>query len=113
MKINIWAITIITIFSFWSCDGVYFANGTVYDFSNEQKRPLDSVTVRIYCGRTWLRDSTTTNSSGTYHMGGLTTPQKAMYYIIFDKAGFKSDTIAVEGKPGKTDFCVDHFMKRK
>jgi hypothetical protein len=97
------------LFILTSCDGLYYATGRVY---YNAEVPLDSTRVKIYCGDDrWLR-GTTTDSNGTYSMGGLTTPFKTTYYLIFERPGYKTDTIAIKGNKGKTFITLDHIMTR-
>lgn len=96
----------------WSCEGYYKAKGTVYENKNGDRITLDSTMVKVYCGLDWLRGNVRTDVSGKYELSGLTKPGKATYYIIFEKTGFKTDTLKIKGKRGKTGIALDHTMTR-
>ena len=96
-----------------SCEGYYKATGTVYENKDGYKKPMVSTTVKVYCGPDLLRGATMTDSTGKYNVTGLTTPNKATYYIIFEKSGFKTDTIKIKGNRGKTFISLDQIMTKK
>jgi hypothetical protein len=108
------AIIILTSFlALTGCEGYYSAKGTVYQNINGNKKPLDSTIVKVYCETDWLRGTATTNPTGQYVISGLTTPAKATYTIIFERIGFKTDTVKIEGNRGKTFISLDQTMTAK
>jgi hypothetical protein len=103
-------VTLLALLVLTSCEGLYRATGTVHA---DGSHPLDSASVKIYCGDGWwFRHATVTDSGGRYSLGGLTTPFKATYYLIFEKPGYKIDTVTVEGSKGKTFITLDHTMTK-
>lgn len=108
MKRVLIAITILVLLS--SCEGLLRVSGTVYSDEAGTKIPIASSVVKVYCGQDWLRGTVTTDSTGQYYIDGLTTPQRATYYIIFESEGYKTDTVKVAGKRGKTIVLLDHIM---
>ena len=93
-----------------SCEGYYQVSGTVCVDMEEIKTPLDSCTVKVYCGTDFLRGTAITDSIGGYSVAGLTTPAKATYFIVFERTDYLTDTIEVKGNKGKTIITLDKTM---
>ena len=86
--------------------------GTVYKPDHSTRKPLNNTTVKVYCGKNWLRGTTLTDTSGRYILSGLTKPQRATYYIVFENPAYKTDTIKVPGNRGKTIISLDQEIGR-
>ncbi len=105
------AVTVL--FSLTGCEGYYSVSGHVYETKNNVKTPLDSVAVKVYVGKGWLRGETFSDSAGNYHLSGLTSPMKDVYHIVFEKKGFVTDSIFKQGNSGQTIISYDQEMARK
>jgi len=94
------------------CDGGYSLTGHVYEEMNGFGVPLDSVSITVLVDNDWLRGQTFSDSTGSFKKMALSTPFKAPYMFIFEKAGYKTDTVRRQGEKGHTDFAIDHYMKK-
>jgi hypothetical protein len=105
---------VILAFVLSGCDGYYRLTGIVYEYQPELiKAAVDSVHIEVYVNKSWLRGSTYSDSSGAFQVSALTTPLKASYYFIFNKQGFRTDTVIKEGVRGKNEFNIEHRMFRQ
>ena len=95
-----------------SCDGAYTLTGTVYEKNNSTDVPIDSVSIKVIVRKDWSRGQTLSDSNGRFFESGLTTPFKAPYYFIFEKNGYKTDTVFKQGSKGRSEFVIEHFMIR-
>ena len=95
-----------------SCDGGFKLTGTVYEKNNSIGVPIDSVSIRVIVSKDWSRGQTFSDSNGRFFKAGLSTPFKAPYYFIFEKNGYKTDTVFKQGSRGHSEFVVEHFMVR-
>ena len=96
----------------FSCEGSYILTGNVYENRNSNKFPIDSVSVKIIVGKDWFRGETYSDSSGHFSKMNLTTPTKATYFFIFEKEGFKKDTVIRQDSRGRNEFKIEHLMIR-
>ena len=97
-----------------ACDGSYKLTGKVYEVQPSlDKVPIDSVRVSVYIGGDWFRGKTYSDSTGNFSKMDLSTPTKATYYFIFQKAGFRIDTIIREAEKGRAEFEIEHQMQRQ
>jgi len=92
------------------CEGYYFVTGSIHKNIEGYQKPVALAVVNIYCGKNWLRGSTISDSLGQFSMSGLTKPTKANYYIVFEKEGFKTDTVIRKGSRGKTFIFLQKIM---
>jgi len=113
MLVRYISVVIFLLFLLASCDGGYSISGTVYENKNNIKIPVDSVTIKAYVDKDWLRGQTLSDSAGHYHMAGLTDPGISPYYLVFKKNGFITDSIFKQGNRGFTTISYDHLMIRR
>jgi len=99
------------IFVLTSCEGSYTLTGTTYESSKSIKTPIDSVSIKVFVGKSWwFRGQTLSDSNGNFSYANRSTPSKATYYFIFEKHGFLRDTIIKEGSKGRSFFTIEHSM---
>lgn len=84
--------------------------GTVYENRNSVKVPIDSVSIKVFVGKDWLRGILFSDSIGRFSKSALSTPFKAPYYFVFEKKGYKADTIFKQGSRGHSEFIIEHIM---
>lgn len=106
-------ILLILALTLWGCDGSYKLAGKVYEEKASIRVPIDSVLIKVYVGRDWFRGQTYSDPAGSFNKKDFSTPEKSTYYFIFEKRGFKTDTVIKEGKKGKSVFEIEHRMFRK
>ena len=96
----------------FSCDGSYHLTGKVYEIRETVRTPIDSVSVKVFVGTSWLNGETFSDSTGNFEMSKLSTRFKALYYFIFEKNGFKPDTIYRKGSRGYSQFVIEQALAR-
>ncbi len=104
---------IVLLITFSGCEGYYTLRGEVFERQNNQLKPLPKVTISVFIGKDWRKNYAYSDSAGRFTFSGLTTPQKTTYTLIFEKSGFKTDTILLIGNRGKSYFTVNHTMVPK
>ena len=96
----------------FSCDGGYHLTGKVYEIRETVGIPIDSVSVKVFVGKKWFNGQTFSDSTGFFEMSKLSTPFKAPYYFIFERNGFKPDTIFRKSSRGHSEFAIEQVLKR-
>lgn len=107
-----WRLFILFFLALSSCEGSYVLTGTVYEQKGFSKVPIDSVSVKVIVGKDWFRGQTYSDTNGHFSKMNLSTPTKATYHFIFEKEGFKKDTLVRQGSRGRSKFLIEHAMTR-
>lgn len=107
MKRAIFSFSILIFLS--SCHGYITLSGNV----NEGGEALKGATVKLVSKKGTALGNVKTDESGHYEIGKSTTPMAGSYYVIFEKRGYKTDTVVVKKGRGFSAVACDHSMEKK
>lgn len=91
------------------CKGYLDVSGNV----DEGNEPLKGATVKVVSKKGGPLGSTKTDTAGHYQVGKSTSPMKGSYYVIFEKRGYRTDTVIVQKGRGLSAVSCDHSMEKK
>lgn len=81
---------------FSSCDATIEAEGNVLEELQSVNVGVDSVEISLIVNKDIVLGSTYSDSLGYYYLSEVTSPNKEIYYFIFRKKGYYTDTFIVE-----------------
>ena len=101
--------SLVFLFLLVSCDGYINLTGTV----SEGGDALKGATVKLVSKKGTALGNVKTDESGNYKIAKSTSPMAGSYYVIFEKQGYKTDTVVVKKSRGFSAITCDHSMEKK